>query len=184
MAYFCSPVWTWLRSLRYTKNNKRITCKILSIEGRKMTNVTAFQDDVFCKRNHCWVCGNENQHGLNIKSYWDGSESVCTWHPESFHSASWPHVLNGGIISGIIDCHCMCTMIAEYYKIESLEDKKFPEYWYATASMKIDFLKSTPVNKPIQLRANVKGNAWKESCCFMFLIFWWYRMRTWWSTWC
>jgi len=121
-----------------------------------MTSGIAFQDDVFCKGNHCWVCGNENPHGLNIKSYWDGNESVCTWQPEGFHSAGWPHVLNGGIISGIIDCHCMCTMIAEYYKNESLEEKEFPEYWYATASMKIDFLKPTPVNKPIQLRANIK----------------------------
>ncbi len=89
-----------------------------------MTSRIAFQDDVFCKRNHCWVCGNENPNGLNIKSYWDGNESVCTWQPEGFHTAGWPEVLNGGIISGIIDCHCMCTMIAEYYKKESLVEKE------------------------------------------------------------
>ena len=44
-----------------------------------MTSGIAFQDDVFCKGNHCWVCGNENPHGLNIKSYWDRNESVRTW---------------------------------------------------------------------------------------------------------
>jgi acyl-coenzyme A thioesterase PaaI-like protein len=121
-----------------------------------MTSGIAFQDDVFCKGNHCWVCGNENPYGLKIKSYWDGNESICTWKPEGFHTAGWPPVLNGGIISGIIDCHCMCTMIAEYYKNKNLEEKEFPEYWFATASMKIDFLKPTPVDKPVLLRANIK----------------------------
>lgn len=121
-----------------------------------MTDGLAFQDDVFCKGNHCWVCGNENPHGLNIKSYWDGNESVCTWKPEGFHTAGWPHVLNGGIISGIIDCHCVCTIMAEYYKNKKQEEKESPKYWFATGSMKIDFLKPTPVNKPIQLRAIIK----------------------------
>jgi hypothetical protein len=62
-----------------------------------MTDRIAFQDDVYFKGNHCWGCGNENSHGLNIKSYWDGNESVCTWKPEDFHTAGWPHVLYGGI---------------------------------------------------------------------------------------
>ena len=121
-----------------------------------MTDGLAFQDDVFCKGNHCWVCGNENPYSLNIKSYWDGNESVCTWKPEGFHCAGWPHVLNGGIISGIMDCHCICTIIAEYYKNKNTEEKKSPKYWFATGSMKVDFLKPTPVNKPFQLRAIIK----------------------------
>jgi acyl-coenzyme A thioesterase PaaI-like protein len=128
-----------------------------------MTSGTAFQDDVFCKGNHCWVCGNENPRGLSIKSYWDGNESVCTWQPKDYHSAGWPHVLNGGIISGIIDCHCVCTMNAEYYKNKDLGEKEFPEYWFATASMNIDFLKPTPVDKPVQLRANIKEMSDKKA---------------------
>ncbi len=76
-----------------------------------MTDGLAFQDDVFFKGNQCVGCGNENPHGLKIKSYWDGNESICTWKPEDFHTAGWPNVLYGGIISGIIDCHCMCTII-------------------------------------------------------------------------
>jgi acyl-CoA thioesterase FadM len=65
-------------------------------------------------------------------------------------------VLNGGIISGIIDCHCMCTIIAEYYKNKSTEEKESPKHMFATGSIKVDFLKPTPVNKPIQLRAIIK----------------------------
>ena len=121
-----------------------------------MTDGIAFQDDVFSKGNHCWGCGNENPRGLKIKSYWEGDESVSTWKPERFHTAGWPHVLYGGIISGIIDCHCMCTIVAAYYKDKKPEEKKNPKYWFATASMKIDFLKPASVNSPIQLRAVIK----------------------------
>ena len=50
----------------------------------------------------------------------------------------------------------MCTIIAEYYKNKSTEEKKSPIYMFATGSIKGDFLKPTPVNKPIQLRAKIK----------------------------
>ena len=116
----------------------------------------AFQDEPYCNNNHCWVCGNDNSNGLYIKSYWDDSESVCEWKPKDFHSAGWPTVLNGGIISGIIDCHCLCTAIAEYYKDKTQEEKESPRYWFATASIKVDFLKPTHIDKPVQLRAKIK----------------------------
>ncbi len=120
-----------------------------------MKDGLAFQDEPYIKNNHCWVCGNNNQNGLYIKSRWDGDESVCDWEPEKFHSAGWPTVLNGGIISGIIDCHCLCTAIAEYYKDKTPEDRKSPKYWFATASLKVDFLKPTHMDKPVQLRARI-----------------------------
>jgi acyl-CoA thioesterase FadM len=50
----------------------------------------------------------------------------------------------------------MGTIIAEYYKDKSPEEKETPKYWFATASLKIDFLKPVSVNKPIQLRATIK----------------------------
>ena len=65
-------------------------------------------------------------------------------------------MLYGGIISGIIDCHCMCTIVAEYNKNKSPEEKESPEYLFVTGSIKVDFLKPTPVNNPIQLSAIIK----------------------------
>jgi hypothetical protein len=120
-----------------------------------MIDELAFQDQPYSRHNHCWVCGNDNPHGLYIKSKWDGDESVCEWKPKEFHTAGWPLVLNGGIISGIIDCHCLCTVIAEYYKEKTPEEKESPKYWFATGSIKVDFLKPTPVDKPVQLRAKI-----------------------------
>ena len=116
----------------------------------------AFQDESYITNNPCWVCGSDNPHGLHIKSHWDGDESICNWEPKNFHCAGWPTVLNGGIISGIMDCHCICTAIAVYYKDKTDEEKKSPKYWFATASLKVDFLKPTPIDKPVQLRAKIK----------------------------
>ena len=36
------------------------------------------------------------------------------------------------------------------------EERESPKYWFATASLKIDFLKPTPMDKPVQLRAKIK----------------------------
>lgn len=116
----------------------------------------AFQDQSYSRGNRCWVCGNENHHGLSIKSYWDDAESVCTWQAQDHHTAGWPHVLNGGIISGLIDCHCVLTAIAAYYRDKSPEEREAPAYWFATASLKVDFMKPTPLDKPAQLRARIK----------------------------
>ena len=62
--------------------------------------------------NHCFGCGPENDLGLRIKSYWDGkNQSICRFIPEKHHCAGPAEYLNGGIISTIIDCHCICTAI-------------------------------------------------------------------------
>jgi hypothetical protein len=89
-----------------------------------MRTPIAFQDEPYCKGNVCWVCGNENAHGLYIKSYWKGDEAVCTWKAEDFRTAGWPHVLNGGIISGIIDCHCVQTAMAAAHKDNRAEERE------------------------------------------------------------
>ena len=65
----------------------------------------AFQDEV--SGNHCWGCGSGNHNGLQIKSYWSGDEAVCTWQPQAHHSAGPGHILNGGIIVTVINCHCV-----------------------------------------------------------------------------
>ena len=116
----------------------------------------AFQDEKFCQGNVCWVCGNDNPHGLFIKSYWDGDESVCTWKAQDFYTAGWPSVLNGGIISGVIDCHCVLTAMAAYYKDQPKEIQDAPPYAFATGYLKVEFLNPTPIDKPIQIRAHIQ----------------------------
>src|SRR5215471_20575260 len=77
----------------------------------------AIQDDIGID-NLCYGCGPENPEGLKIKSYWDGDETVCTFMPRPSFMAGPRHVLNGGIIATVIDCHCICTAVAAVYKSE------------------------------------------------------------------
>jgi len=47
------------------------------------------------------------------------------------------------------------TAIAAYYRDKSAAERENPSHWFATASLKVDFLKPTPLERPVQLRARV-----------------------------
>jgi len=87
-----------------------------------------FQD--YMPGNVCFGCGVDNPDGLQIKSYWDGDESVCNWESKPHHHG-WPGLMHGGIISCIVDCHCMCTAMAHAYKVEDRVLGSEPHYKYA-----------------------------------------------------
>lgn len=115
----------------------------------------AFQDKFPDEGTHCFGCGRSNEHGLQIKSYWSGDEAVCTWQPKDYHLAA-PGVFNGGIIATIIDCHCVCTAIASAYRAEGREIGTKPSIWYVTALLQVTYIRPTPMNGPVVLRARVK----------------------------
>ena len=119
-----------------------------------MVNQPAFQDEML--DNHCWGCGDANPHGLRIKSYWSGNEAVCIWHPKEYHLAGGKPVLNGGIIATLLDCHCICTAIAAAYRAEGRGIHTRPEISYATASLTVSYLRPTPLDRPVILRARIK----------------------------
>jgi len=50
----------------------------------------AFQDYYSDNFASCFGCGRLNEHGLHIKSYWDGEESVCRFQPEHYHTGGFP----------------------------------------------------------------------------------------------
>ncbi len=111
-----------------------------------------FQD--FMAENVCFGCGIHNDEGLQIKSYWDGDESVCTWNSqEKYHG--WADLLNGGVIATLMDCHCMCTAMAHAYKLENRPLDSLPEYRYATGTLNVKYLLPTSNNHPVELRARV-----------------------------
>ena len=81
----------------------------------------AFQD--LLAGNHCWGCGPDAKDGLKLRSYWDGDETVCTWMPRPEFAAGPRHILYGGMIGSVIDCHSIWTAIAEAYKARGARDR-------------------------------------------------------------
>lgn len=120
-----------------------------------MSDKKAFQDLLpkDSVRRNCYGCGADNEHGLNIKSYWDGEEGVCRWKPKPYHSAG--PSLNGGIAATLIDCHSVFTAVATAYRREGREMGEGDDIDYATVKLTVTYLKRTPMDTTLELRAKI-----------------------------
>ena len=114
----------------------------------------AIQDRI--PHNHCFGCGTLNPRGLQIKSHLEGNEAVCTFQPWPDHMAGPRDVVYGGIIAAVVDCHTVCTAIADVYRAAGQEMGTEPHRWCVTASLKVDYLAPTPIDRPMELRARVR----------------------------
>jgi acyl-coenzyme A thioesterase PaaI-like protein len=115
----------------------------------------AFQDYYPDNVSFCYGCGRLNERGLQIKSYWDGEETVCHYTPRDYHIAI-PGYVYGGLIASLIDCHCTGTAAAAAYKAEGCSMDSLPAFRFVTASLKVDYLKPTPLGVELEIRARVK----------------------------
>jgi acyl-coenzyme A thioesterase PaaI-like protein len=103
---------------------------------------------------HCYGCGRLNEHGHQIKTYWDGDETLTHFIPKPYHTAI-PGFVYGGLIASLIDCHGTGTAAMAAYKLENREMDSQPPFRFVTASLKVDYLKPTPIGKEIELRGKV-----------------------------
>ena len=83
-------------------------------------NDKSFQDYYPESLSHCYGCGKNNPHGLHIRSFWDGEESVAVFQPREYHLA-FPGYVYGGLLASLIDCHCVGTAAAAAYRAEGRE---------------------------------------------------------------
>ena len=118
-------------------------------------NQKAFQDYYPAHPSHCYGCGRLNEFGHQIKSYWDGEESVCTFLPKPYHTAI-PGYVYGGLIASLIDCHATGTAAAATYRAEGRTMDTEPPLRFVTASLHVDFLRPTPIGLPLEVRGRVK----------------------------
>lgn len=115
----------------------------------------AFQDYYPDQFAQCYGCGRLNERGLQIKSYWEGNDSVCIFQPKPYHTAI-PGYVYGGLIASLIDCHSTGTAAAAMYRHEGREMNTEPPLRFLTASLKVDYLRPTPIEVPLEVRATVK----------------------------
>ncbi len=116
----------------------------------------AFQDYYPDHLSHCYGCGRLNAHGLQIKSYWDesGEATICHFTPRAEHTAI-PGYVYGGLIASLIDCHCTGTAAAASYKAEGRAMDTEPPFRFVTASLRVDYLRPTPIDAVLEIRARV-----------------------------
>jgi acyl-coenzyme A thioesterase PaaI-like protein len=117
--------------------------------------VLAFQDSYPENVAHCYGCGRLNEHGHQIKTYWDGDETVTRFQPQPEHTAV-PGFVYGGLIASLVDCHSTGTAAAAAYRAEQREMDSEPPLRFVTGSLHVDFLKPTPLGPVLELRGRVK----------------------------
>lgn len=115
----------------------------------------AFQDYYPDDVSHCYGCGRHNEQGHQIKSHWEGEESVCTFVPKPYHTAI-PGYVYGGLIASLIDCHSTGTAAAAAYRAAGREMDTAPPLRFVTAALHVDYLAPTPLGVPLELRGHVE----------------------------
>lgn len=115
----------------------------------------AFQDYYPDLLSYCYGCGRLNDQGLQIKSYWDGEESVCHFQPRTYHTAV-PGYVYGGLIASLIDCHSTGTAAAAAYRAEGRSMDTEPAFRFLTASLHVDYLLPTPIDGVLEVRGRIK----------------------------
>lgn len=120
---------------------------------------TAFQDFYPDELSYCYGCGRLNDKGLQLKSHWDGDETVARFSPRPEHMAI-PGFVYGGLIASLIDCHGTGTAAAAAYREAGREMGTEPAFRFVTGQLTVRYLRPTPLGGPLELRgriAEVKG---------------------------
>ena len=115
----------------------------------------AFQDYYPDEVGHCYGCGRLNEHGLGLKSYWAGEETVAIFQPKPYHCGI-PGFAYGGLIASLIDCHAVGTAAAAAYRAEGRAMDTEPSLRFVTGSLEVRYIRPAPVNSPLEVRARIK----------------------------
>jgi hypothetical protein len=112
-----------------------------------MKTQIAIQDRYPDEYANCYGCGRNNRHGLHLQSFIEGEEVVCRYTPPLDCSGGMPDILYGGLIACLFDCHSAATAAAAVVPDDGVAPR------FVTASLKVDFLKPTPMGGELALFA-------------------------------
>lgn len=115
----------------------------------------AFQDFYPDDVAHCYGCGKLNERGHQIKTYWEGEETVTRFTPKEYHTAI-PGFVYGGLIASLIDCHGTGSAAAAMYKHENREMDTDPPLRFVTAQLNVTYLKPTPLGPELILKGKIR----------------------------
>ncbi len=125
-----------------------------------MSTPLAFQDYYPDDVAHCFGCGRLNEHGHQLKTYWDGDETVTRYRPRPYHTAI-PGYVYGGLVASLIDCHGTGTAAAAAARLAGLEldgttapSGQAPRF--VTAALTVQYVRPTPLGPELEVRGTVK----------------------------
>lgn len=103
---------------------------------------------------HCFGCGRLNPEGHQLKTSWEGEETVSRFTPKPFHTAI-PGYVYGGLIASLLDCHGTGGAAAAMLRRNGREigDGEAPRF--VTASLHVEYLKPTPLGPELEVRGRI-----------------------------
>jgi acyl-coenzyme A thioesterase PaaI-like protein len=110
-----------------------------------------YPDDVA----HCFGCGKLNERGHQLKTVWEGEETVSRFTPEPYHTAI-PGYVYGGLVASLLDCHGTGAAAAATLRREGREIGEGEAPRFVTASLHVEFLKPTPLGPELVVRGTVE----------------------------
>jgi len=116
-----------------------------------------YPDDVA----HCFGCGRLNEHGHRLRSFWNGDVSEARYTPKPFET-SLPGFVSGGVLASLIDCHGTGTAAAAAYRSEGREMDSLPAHRFVTGSLRVDYLRPTPLGPELLLEGRVRSIAGRK----------------------
>ena len=103
---------------------------------------------------HCFGCGRLNEAGHQLKTVWEGDETVSRFRPAPHHTAI-PGYVYGGLIASLLDCHGTGGAAAATLRREGREIGEGEAPRFVTASLQVDFLKPTPLGPELEVRGRI-----------------------------
>jgi uncharacterized protein (TIGR00369 family) len=94
---------------------------------------------------HCFVCGLENHHGLQLRFYETGPGEVTADYIVPDHFQGYPGVVHGGIVTALLD---------EVTGRAQMNDDH-TRFMY-TAKLEIRFRKNVPIDTPLRVVGQVE----------------------------
>lgn len=112
---------------------------------------SAIQDFYPDDTAHCFGCGRLNPRGHRLRTVQEGDEMVSRFTPEAFHTAI-PGYVYGGLIASLLDCHGTGTAAIAAARAEGREIGEGPAPRFVTASLRVDYLRPTPLGPELVVR--------------------------------
>jgi len=123
-----------------------------------LKNNKYFQD--IWPESTCFGCGPSNPDGLQIKSCWsdDNRYVISKYHADPKFNSGMPNTMYGGTIASLIDCHSIWAAMAFAYNNENREFGSAPYLLYVTGKLSVKYIKPTPLDVPVFLKAWIDGD--------------------------
>ncbi|GBF98970.1 hypothetical protein Rsub_11556 [Raphidocelis subcapitata] len=142
--------WEWMREQGHTINPCNSTLHPAAEAGIEPEGTELAVQDAYTPHSTCWGCGPSAQTGLRLRSFRvrNGLEARVQL-PDQY--CAFPGIINGGIISTLIDCHGNWTAAIALMDRSCLPAPPLT----LTASVLVSFKEPAPPGTPLVVRSNV-----------------------------